>query len=371
MQTDKSTIVIAGAGPSGLTLAIELNRLGIPCAIFDKASGPAPMHESRALAFNSRSQSLLATSGVTESIETVSHPVERVRFCWKGQMRNEISIKADSQQPNKMLIVRQGQIERKMLEHLQQKGIEVSWNTELAEFTEQNDHVTTTFMGQKGEHHKIQCRYLVGCDGAHSFVRRNGGYTFEGETDPQLWSLADVSTTDDRFAHTLTADLSPGKAFATMPIENNLVRLIHNGPDLLQRHPFAHLQTNVHWQSEFKVSYRLVKLFNRGRTFLCGDAAHIHSPVGGRGMNLGIEDAATLAWLLQKNSELDYTSLRRPVAVKVLKLTHNQTSQMNASSMVSSILKQFGPKLISLAPVKRSFLKTLHGLDTPDPVWLD
>jgi len=370
MTLTEHNILIVGAGPSGLTLATELTRRGIACTIVDKAASPSPLHESRALAFNLRSQRILEASGVTNNIKKSAHQVERVRFCWKRQLRNEISLLADANKIDPITVIRQGQIERKILAHLSEQGVEVHWGSEITHFTEKNNRILATLTDKNGDTCTYQCRYLVGCDGAHSFVRKNGGYSFDGESDSQNWTVADVSMQDDRFAHAMTIDLSPGKVFATVPIEDNLVRFIHNGTDLLAQHPFAHLRTDIVWQSEFKISYRLVKLYNRGLTFLCGDAAHIHSPVGGRGMNLGIEDAATLAWLLEKGRESEYSELRRPVAQQVLKITHNQSTQMNSASLASSIGKKFGPKLVSISAVRQKILRSLHGLDTPEPAWL-
>lgn len=370
MNQASHNILITGAGPSGLALATELTRRGIAYTIIDKAPGPAPLHESRALAFNSRSQNILSPSGVTDGIKEKANYVNRVRFCWNGKLRNEVTLNASKDTLNEITIIRQGQVERELLHYLAKNEVNVHWNTELTNFIEKDNKITATLSPKDGESRDVQCAYLVGCDGAHSFVRKNAGYIFDGESDSQLWALADINVSDDRYAHTLTADLQPGKAYATVPIEKNLLRLIHNGPNLLEQHPFAHLRTSIAWQSEFKVSYRLVKQYNRGLTFLCGDAAHIHSPVGGRGMNLGIEDAASLAWLLEQGRESEYSNLRRPVAKKVLQLTHNQTSQMNSSTAFSSFLKQFGPKLISLPTVRRKMLKSVHGLDTPEPDWI-
>ena len=370
-NTTPDTILIVGAGPSGLVLATELNRLGIPFNIIDKAEGPAPLHESRALAFNTRSQQILAQSGVTSRVRESGHLVERVQFRWKGQLRNTISIGPDAQNLGEMILCRQGDIERQLISSLAVQGVRVHWNTRLISYRDHNGVVSADLVYANHKTENVSARYIVGCDGAHSAVRKQGGYTFDGETDPQGWSLADIRVADNRFSHTLMADLAPGRAYATMPINHNVVRLIHNGPDLMQRHPQAKLATDVIWQSDFTVSYRMVKQFSRGLSFLCGDAAHIHSPVGGRGMNLGIEDAATLAWLLYRETEYEYSGQRHPIAQKILKLTHGQTSQMNSASMVSSFIKQFGPKILSLPPVYIKLMHSLLGLDTPAPVWLD
>ncbi len=380
---DHNNILIIGAGPSGLTLATELTRRGINCTIVDKAAGPAPLHESRALAFNARSQDILAASGVTRQICSAGHTIDQIRLCWNGSISKEIpmlpiALSTQSENTdapsrpdnNQLLIIRQGEIERILIRHLDSLGVQVQWNTELADFTQSDSAVTATFNTADGATNNTTASYIIGCDGAHSQVRTKGGYTFDGESDPQTWTLADATLKDTSLAHTLIADLRPGQAFASIAIEDNIVRLIHNGPNILQLHPMADRCTKIHWQSEFRVSYRLVKRYHRGRSFLCGDAAHIHSPVGGRGMNLGIEDAATLAWLLETEQESSYTGLRLPVAKKVLKMTHQQTTQMNSSSMISSVAKKYGPKLLSIPYVNRSMKNSVLGLDTPTPEWL-
>lgn len=383
-MNDGNPLLIVGAGPSGLTLATELTRRGIACVVIDKAPGPAPIHESRALAFNARSQSILATS-VTEQIMSAGHSVDRIRICWQGNLRREVTmvggrssrrkanqakIPGDDPDAHTIVIIRQGEIERLLIKHLQAAGVTVQWNTELIDFVQSEAGVTANLKTAASEIRTVAARYIAGCDGAHSEVRKQGGYTFDGESDSQIWTLADATVTDRRFAHSLTADLRTGQAFATVAIEDNVVRLIHNGPDILSRHPVAKYCTDTHWESEFRVSYRLVKRFHRGRTFLCGDAAHIHSPVGGRGMNLGIEDAATLAWLLEQGAEDQYSSLRLPAAKKVLKLTYQQTSQMNSSSVASSLAKKYGPKLMAIPAITRSMKRSVLGLDTPGPAWL-
>ncbi len=377
MSESNGKILIVGAGPSGLTLATELTRRGIGCTIIDKAAGPAPMIESRALAFNARSQSILAASGVTEQIIAAGHMVDKIRLCWNGRLRNEVSMARLNVHTgtdaglkfNRIVLIRQGSVERILINHLLSLNVHVRWNTECIDFQQNDSSVTYRLRAESGDIESGEASALIGCDGAHSQVRKQGGYSFDGESDAQSWTLVDATVSGLDVAHTLTADLRPGQAFATMPIEDNVVRLIHNGPDILKNHPNAQFCTDVHWESEFKVSYRMVKSFARGRTFLCGDAAHIHSPVGGRGMNLGIEDAATLAWLFSKGREKEYSNMRLPVAKKVLKLTQQQTTQMNSSSRVSSLVKQYAPKLISLPFIKRSMANSVLGLDTPYPAW--
>ena len=363
-------VLIAGAGPSGLTLCSELIRRGIDCSIIDKASGPAPLHESRALAFNARSYSILGPSGVGDQIVAAGHNIERVNVCWQGELRKSVTFAAASP---KLTTIRQGQIERLLMQHINSQGTEVRWGTELLDFTQSDSTITAQLKLNDGTEISETASLLIGCDGAHSRVRQQGGYSFTGERDSQTWTLADVKLLDDGYAHTVTADLRHGRAFATLPLGNNIVRLIHNGADILKTHPVAQSDniTDTYWESEFNVSYRMVRLFHRGRTFLCGDAAHIHSPVGGRGMNLGIEDAATLAWLLEHGRQAEYTAMRIPIAKKILRQTRNQTRQMHSDSRLSSLAKKYGPKALSLTPIRQMLLNSMLGLDTPAPPWLE
>ncbi|OED34898.1 hypothetical protein AB833_31675 [Chromatiales bacterium (ex Bugula neritina AB1)] len=384
-MTTNSRVLIIGAGPSGLALAIELTRRGISCDIVDKAMGPAPLPESRALAFNARSQMILEASGVTDIIKRSGHTVDRVRICWQGKLRKEMSMLTRRVQPERdipissafdaldsrsLIVIRQGEIERIMIDYLQSQGVAVQWNTELCSFSETENSVTATLISSAGKPLQLVAGTIVGCDGAHSIVRKLGGYSFDGESDPQTWSLLDATMSDSQFAHALTADLYPGKAFVTIAISDNVVRLIHNGKHIRAEHPMMQYCKNIHWESEFNISYRLVERYQRGRSFLCGDAAHVHSPVGGRGMNLGIEDAACLAWLLAEGREAQYSGLRLPIAKKILKATFRQTMLLNASSPVSSLAKQFGPKLFAVPLIGRSLKRSVLGLDTANPEWL-
>ncbi len=127
----------------------------------------------------------------------------------------------------------------------------------------------------------------------------------------------------------------------------------------------------VVWESEFKISYRQVQTYQAGQAFLAGDAAHIHSPVGGRGMNLGIEDAATLAWLLEQDRTDEYSAQRHKIGEQVLKFTQTQTRQLTERSALQGFLQnKVAPLMLKIPAVQRFAVARLVGLETPHPPWL-
>jgi 2-polyprenyl-6-methoxyphenol hydroxylase-like FAD-dependent oxidoreductase len=149
-------------------------------------------------------------------------------------------------------------------------------------------------------------------------------------------------------------------------------RFISNHPDVLDRLPPEARVKSVIWQSTFRISFRQVSTYQQGNAVLAGDAAHIHAPVGARGMNIGIEDACWLAWLMAEGREQDYTALRWPAGRTVLDFTEQQTRQITASGFWANLLRQsFGPSLLKVPAIRRRLLARLAGLDTPKAPWID
>ena len=135
------------------------------------------------------------------------------------------------------------------------------------------------------------------------------------------------------------ANIDDGNITGCFPLREGHCRFVANHPDVLNRLPAGAKVKKVIWQSTFRISYRQVQSYQKGPVFLAGDAAHIHSPVGGRGMNLGIEDAATLAWLIETGKTDRYTALRHPIGKKVLAFTEAQTRQLTSNNPLMKILQ--------------------------------
>jgi 2-polyprenyl-6-methoxyphenol hydroxylase-like FAD-dependent oxidoreductase len=370
MTERAGSILICGAGPVGLSLALELARRGIAARVIDKASGPAPLHESRALAVNARTLALLEPSGATGQILQEALQVEYAEFTFEGSTRVRLEPNAHPDAGHGLHMLAQGRVERILLAELQRHGVEPEWATAITavETKDGRAHATiATDTGSEG----VAADLLVGADGAHSIVRKRGGFDFEGESLPQTFYLADL-----RYSRALgpvrvrARFLSPG-VLAAIPVSRMVMRFVSTLADWRRRLDPGERDGETLWQSEFRVSFRNVARMQRGPIFLAGDAAHIHSPVGGRGMNLGIEDACWLAWLIDQGREAEYSTLRMPAVRHVIRQTRLLTRAIVASRSWTVALRDLGiPLALKLPPVRDRLLRGVLGLDTPPPPWL-
>lgn len=366
-------ILIAGAGPVGLTAALELARRGFTPRIIDKAPGFAPLTESRALAIHLRTLDILTPSGVADMLRAAGNLVTKMRFMDNGKPFAEIDLSEHPRKDSAILSLGQGYTERILADALKAYGITPEWNTELLNVENTDAGVTTTVKHPDGSEKTKHYDKLIGCDGAHSCTRKSGGFSFEGESMSSEWTLLDAvykSPFDPSIAH---ANFITGiGAFGGIPINDHTVRYVGRHPDIENLVPNKDDVSNIIWRSHFKVSYRMVSRFHRGNIFLAGDAAHIHSPAGGKGMNLGIEDAATLAWMISEGIEDTYSNARLPIARKTLKGTKTQTQQITNTSKSAAFLRvHILPLALRLKFIKRKILDSVLALDTPAPKWLE
>ena len=370
MSERAGSILICGAGPVGLSLALELARRGIAARLIDKASGPAPLHESRALAVNARTLALLEPSGATGQILQEALRVEYAEFAFRGRTRVRLEPNAHPDAGHGLRTLAQGRIERILIAQLRRHGVEPEWGTAVTAVETNHGRARATIETDQARE-SAAADLLVGADGAHSIVRKRGGFGFEGESLAQTFHLADL-----RYGRALdpvrvrARFFSPG-VLAAIPVSRTVMRFVSTLADWRRRLEPGEGDGETLWQSEFRVSFRNVARMQRGPIFLAGDAAHIHSPVGGRGMNLGIEDACWLAWLIDESREAEYSTLRMPAVRHVIRQTRLLTRAVVASRSWTVILRDLGiPLALRLPPVRDRLLRGLLGLDTPPPPWL-
>jgi len=361
-------ILVVGAGPTGLTGAIELARRGIRPRIVSANDGP--VHESRALAINRRSLRILKPCGAAERLLKIGLRAKGVHLHTAEKELFHIPI-PDAGEPFPLLLVApQSRIEEVLVDVLGGYGIEVEWRTSL-ETVSDPSAPEARLRGPAGAEITMP-DLLVAADGAHSLVRHQLGIGFPGSAYETEWGLADVRirtglSLDEAHAF----DLAP-VLFVMIPIRDNLVRFISDHRDVLNHVPGEIEVRSVEWESPFRISHRQAETYQKGNVFLAGDAAHVHSPVGARGMNLGIGDAAWLAWLIAENKTERYTALRWPVGRQVLRTVDPATRLMAADSAPLKFLRQHVlPRLISYAPLRRRLIDRIVGTDTPEPAWLD
>ncbi len=308
-------VLIAGAGPTGLVLALWLTRQGVRVRIVDPAQQPGTT--SRALAVQARTLELYQQLDLSAAVLERGCHVPAVSLWVNGQRAAHVDfgeIGAGLSPFSFVEIFPQDAHEALLIERLRAEGVEVERGIELVGFTEGAAGVRVQLRNARGSEEQCEAAYLAGCDGAHSAVRHAIGSGFPGGTYRQLFYVADIEGAGPPFNGELNVDLDEADLLAVFPMSGQgrarligTVREERSGEaqgltfeDVSQRAiQSLHLQVSrVHWFSTYHVYHRVADRFRAGRAFLLGDAGHIHSPAGGQGMNTGIGDAVNLAWKL-------------------------------------------------------------------------
>ena len=314
MERTDLDVLIAGAGPTGLVLALWLARAGVRVRIVDPALAPGTT--SRALILHARTLEFYRQLGVADEAVKLGVEFSAVNMWVRGKRRARVPFgdigRGVSRFPY-MLVLPQDRQERLLIEHLARAGVQVERGTSVTSFEQTDASVTARLRTSGGSEAECRAAYLAGCDGAHSTVRTQLGIGFPGGTYQDVYYVADARVEGSAVDGELHVALDDADFLAIFPLpERGHVRFVgqaHGGDTganasswqdvdakLVER---MHLTVRqVDWFSSYHVHHRVAESFRRGRVFLLGDAAHIHSPVGGQGMNTGIGDAVNLAWKL-------------------------------------------------------------------------
>lgn len=311
----KSDVLIIGAGPTGLVLALWLTKLGVKVRIIDKTAAPGTT--SRALAVQARTLELYRQLDLADAVIAKGHRTPAANLWVGGARKARISLKdmGKGLTPYPFLhIFPQDEHEKLLVAKLESLGVFVERQTELLHFTEQENGVVACLRGPDGNESDCEAIYVAGCDGARSKVRETIASGFPGGTYEHLFYVADVEAKGPAVDGELHIDLDEADFVAVFPLAGEgRARLIGTVRDEragraetltfddVESHAIGQMKlavTNVNWFSTYHVHHRVTQHFRRRRAFLSGDAAHIHSPAGGQGMNTGIGDAINLAWKL-------------------------------------------------------------------------
>jgi 2-polyprenyl-6-methoxyphenol hydroxylase-like FAD-dependent oxidoreductase len=308
-------VLIIGAGPTGLVLALWLTRLGVRLRIIDKTAEPGTT--SRALAVQARTLELYGQMGLAEAVIERGRKTMAVNL-WVAGKKTAHAVFGEmgaglSPFPY-ALIFPQDEHERLLIDRLAEQGVQVERQTELQGFEEASGRVLARLKRLDAALETCEASYIAGCDGAHSTVRTAIGTGFPGGVYAHLFYVADVEASGATMNGELHVALDRTDFLAVFPLKGKgRARLIGTvREEAEQQH--ENLSWNdvskrvigwiridverVNWFSTYHVHHRVADHFRKGRAFLLGDAAHIHSPVGGQGMNTGIGDAVNLAWKL-------------------------------------------------------------------------
>lgn len=380
IEPDAAQLLIAGAGPVGLSLAITCRRFGVPVRIVDRAPGPSQV-----------SKALAVWSGTLEAFDAMGmmpgflDEGVRLHALSAGTGSRELaSLKVgggiDSPYPFPLLLP-QSRTERLLGHHLASLGTEVERNVELVASSQDADGVAATLRHADGREEQVRARYLVGCDGARSTVRHSLGIEFEGYTEPQVFLLADARIDGGNLdPASIYLWWQNGGTVALFPVENGIWRIFTARPGggdqpatleeiqtMVDRHGRSGLRLyDATWLSVFRTNERVAARFRDGRCFIAGDAAHIHSPAGGQGMNTGIQDAVNLGWKLAHvlngvgNADLlldSYEAERRPIAEEVVKGAAQKLHIAFGHSLLPAILKNVVLPIVMRVPAAQHALQ--------------
>ncbi len=357
-------ILIVGAGPVGLTAALELTRRGLPVRIID--DGPGPHTTSRAVAINPRTLDLLTPSGLTPKLLNAGIRLRALNIHLSNGRDIRVEMRAVDYRYDFILALPQSDTERLMIETL---STPVEWNTKLVGLKSPKRPVIT--LVRDGATETVTPRIVIGADGARSPVRHALGIGFDGKSYPHEWSLADIEAESPYAPNELHMfDLAP-YVVACIPLKAGITRVISNHSNVMERLPPRMTARATLWQSQFRIDHRIVETYQKGHIFLAGDAAHIHSPVGGRGMNLGIEDAAWLAYLIERGETDRYTEQRKPAARSVIRQTDFATRFLSSDSWIVRQMRQIVFPMVGASPqLQGRILRGLMGLTSTPPPWL-
>jgi 2-polyprenyl-6-methoxyphenol hydroxylase-like FAD-dependent oxidoreductase len=352
MNTINTDLIIIGAGPTGLSLACQCIRYGIDFVVVEKNATVTPY--SKAIGVQARTLEVYDQIGLADPAIERGTIASRVRLIEGGEVRGEMNLgnfgKDLSEYPY-MLMLEQSKNEKLLYEFVLSHGRDVSWNTELENFSQDETGVTAQVKLPSGESQTIRGKFLAGCDGASSPVRHGLGLTFEGSTFERLFYVADARVEWDLPHDALHVCLAKEVfvAFFPMPGENRY-RVVGTFPESKNEEQGEVLYeeieqeikhqvkldlelSDVRWFSLYKVHSRRVNKFSNGRCFLAGDSAHIHSPAGAQGMNTGIQDAYNLAWKI--------ALVVKGIASEELLDTYNEERLANAQRLLESTDRMF------------------------------
>jgi 2-polyprenyl-6-methoxyphenol hydroxylase-like FAD-dependent oxidoreductase len=389
----KTDVLISGAGPVGLALATDLARYGLAVRIVEK--NPQRNDKSKALVIWARTLELINRMGCVDKFLATGMRSHGANISSGKEQIAHINFNDAATPYPFALMIPQNETERLFDEFLNTLGVQIERGVELTGFSNTPEHVASTLHHPNGHEEKIETPWLVGCDGAHSTVRAGLGMEFSGSTQPSDWMLADTHLSGVPHPNETNAYWHSDGVLIIIPITPGRFRVIADAgltdsknprgeltieniqATLDQRGPGGITISDPIWLTYFRINERKVADYQRGRVFLAGDAAHIHSPAGGQGMNTGIQDAVNLAWKLALVSRgtcaadpllNSYSPERSAIGDQVLKAAETFTSvAMLQGGWRQSLRNHAASLLLGFSPVQKKAVDAFEELSIGYP----
>jgi 2-polyprenyl-6-methoxyphenol hydroxylase-like FAD-dependent oxidoreductase len=362
----KPAVLIAGGGPTGMTAALELRRFGIPVRIVDEMEGPAST--SRAVGIQARTLEEMELRGLAGEFVRLGHHATGGNIYGEGKLIFHVDFTRIASPYNFLLFLSQTETDRILRDALEAEGSAVEWGVKLAAFGQTPTGVNVTLEHTDGSIEELAVQYVIDAEGAHSTIRNTLGLQFKGKTLNETFVLGDVHVAGELSSSDFHIFSCEQGLLALFPMGGSHFRLVAGNPpsdpppsetptlEELQAiyDQRSHIPVRLRqltWSSIFQINSRMVDTLRSGRIFLAGDAAHIHSPAGGQGMNTGIQDAMNLCWklafVLQGHAPealLDtYDQDRLTVMKSVLNGTEGLTDVIGGHSILRTFFLHMAP----------------------------
>jgi 2-polyprenyl-6-methoxyphenol hydroxylase-like FAD-dependent oxidoreductase len=385
---DPESVAVVGAGPTGVMLAIELARRGVDVKVFERLSDPPT--ESRATGIHARTLEIFRQLGLVDQFLAVGHRLDG--FALHTQRRRPVRVRfagLDTPYPF-MLNLRQDVTQRILDRHLDRQGVSIHRGAEVTDLREDDGQVELTVkrVGSPDDE-TFTAGWVVGCDGAHSVVRRRLGVAFDGDDYGQDWLMADVNLDPAPPRDHFHIYIHTGVAFVALPLPSSRFRVFlpqvpnrgvaeRTPPGMeeierlaAERGPAGLRLSDPDTLAAFRCYRRSTPTMRSGRVLVAGDAAHIHTPAGGQGLNTGLQDAFNLGWKLALVAQhraspalLDsYQAERLPIAAGVLELSHRMVTTFNvASGRRRRVRDRILPAAVAVPAVRHRFTSRMAEL---------
>ena len=369
-------VLIVGAGPTGLALALALKQAGVDHRIVDAL--PAGLNTSRAAVVHAHTLEMLEGLGVVPDLQDSGLDLSRFTIRDRDQALLEIGFRDLPSTYQQILMIPQPETEAVLASHLDSLGGTIQRNAKAVRVSQDVEGATVDLETLKGKE-RVRARFVVAADGMHSVVRAATSIQFEGDTVGTSFVLADVRMDWPVGREEVSLFFSPAGLLVVAPLPDGSFRLVAPVEDAPETLTLAYVQalvelrgphtspahvTNIVWSSRFRVHHRLASSYREGRIVLMGDAAHVHSPAGGQGMNTGLVDAVVLAKALTAIVRdgaplytLDrYAELRRPAAEKVLTLASRLTRIATVRPVILRSFRNLALRVLNKVPALKAKL---------------